>query len=226
MLVILLVLALTVLLFASAYSSYLSAIIYRLPRGENPFGIIPVGKKPACSNCDTELKWYEYYPIPFLLFMRRHCRWCKAPVPRIFLVSDITFIVIFIINFALYVPSEGLETFIVELTYCSLLFIIIFIWAQRLTIPSSLIIFTVMGALSARLWKGEGLIEALMPIGMRALVILLIIKTISEYAPRKLKGTSLNTIASIYAITCWVELIPAIAMAVILKFIKKPSPKI
>ncbi len=64
-----------VAIWGALVGSFLNVCIYRLPREESI-----VRPASRCPRCQSPIRWYDNIPILSYLFLRGHCRYCKAPI--------------------------------------------------------------------------------------------------------------------------------------------------
>jgi leader peptidase (prepilin peptidase)/N-methyltransferase len=62
-------------LMGLALGSFLNVVITRLPRGEWFWG------RSRCPSCQTQLAWYDIFPLLSFLWLKGRCRTCGAPIP-------------------------------------------------------------------------------------------------------------------------------------------------
>jgi leader peptidase (prepilin peptidase)/N-methyltransferase len=78
--------ATAIFLAGLAFGSFLNVCIHRLPRGES---VVSPGS--ACPSCHRPIRAYDNIPVLSWLFLRGHCRDCKAGIsPRYMLVEILT----------------------------------------------------------------------------------------------------------------------------------------
>lgn len=66
-------------------ASFSNLVVMRKLRNESI--IFPASH---CDNCQTRLAWYELIPIFSYLFLQGHCRYCKATIPPVIFISEVT----------------------------------------------------------------------------------------------------------------------------------------
>lgn len=86
-----------------AISSYISSLIYRIPRGEYFFG-----RKPYCDSCQARLKPIDLAPIVSYLISGGKCRYCGAGIPYSYFVMELVYPLIFILGYCVYGFSDHL----------------------------------------------------------------------------------------------------------------------
>jgi leader peptidase (prepilin peptidase) / N-methyltransferase len=62
-------------LFGLAFGSFLTVVIYRIPRGES---VVTPGS--ACPSCGVPIRPLENVPLLSFVVLRGHCRRCGAPI--------------------------------------------------------------------------------------------------------------------------------------------------
>ena len=65
-----------VFLFGLAIGSFLSAVIYRLEKGESA-----LHGRSYCPHCKHLLAWYDLIPLLSFLFLKGRCRYCNQGIP-------------------------------------------------------------------------------------------------------------------------------------------------
>lgn len=83
-----------VFLLGLIFGSFFNVCIYRIPNEES------INYPPShCGNCNTNLKWYDLFPILSWVFLRGKCRYCGTKVsfqyPAIELLTGIIFSILF-----------------------------------------------------------------------------------------------------------------------------------
>ena len=77
--------AVTVFVFGAIIGSFLNVVIYRFHTGRSLNG------SSHCMSCQTQLRWFELFPLLSYVFLRGKCRTCGSYIPpRYFLVELLT----------------------------------------------------------------------------------------------------------------------------------------
>lgn len=72
--------------------SYINMAAYRLPRG-----ISTVSRSRSfCPKCDHQLSWYDNLPILSFLMLGGKCRYCRAPIPARYLLTELLVTALFV----------------------------------------------------------------------------------------------------------------------------------
>lgn len=78
-------LGILVFVFGLLIGSFLNVVLYRMHTGKSLSG------HSHCLSCNTQLRWYELFPLFSYLALRARCRSCSAYIPlRYFLVELLT----------------------------------------------------------------------------------------------------------------------------------------
>jgi len=105
-------------LLGGAIGSFLNVCIDRLPRDESI--IFPPSR---CEHCQHRLAAPDLVPVFSYLWLKGHCRYCQAPVPRRILWVELTSSIMF----ALLYWNYGLSTEMAVMAFYSCLFLVIFV---------------------------------------------------------------------------------------------------
>jgi len=70
-------LVLPMLCLGACLGSFLGVVIYRLPMGHSP-----AAGRSACESCGAALQARDLVPVFSFLWLRGHCRHCRAPLRR------------------------------------------------------------------------------------------------------------------------------------------------
>lgn len=73
--------------------SYVNMAAYRLPRGISTV----TRSRSFCPKCDHQLAWYDNLPILSYLQLGGKCRYCKAPIPRRYLFTELLVAMLFML---------------------------------------------------------------------------------------------------------------------------------
>src|SRR3954469_3238107 len=63
-------------IFGACIGSFITALVYRLPRKENW-----VSARSRCPSCNQTLQTLDLIPIISWLYLRGKCRYCRTGVP-------------------------------------------------------------------------------------------------------------------------------------------------
>lgn len=85
-------LSLIALFLGASFGSFVTAVSYRLPRGEDI-----VVKPSRCPKCNTTLRVLDLFPIFSWLFNRGKCRHCKAPVSIRYPLTEFLLALVFLV---------------------------------------------------------------------------------------------------------------------------------
>ena len=105
-------------LLGGVIGSFLNVCIDRLPRDESI--IFPPSH---CEHCQHRLAAPDLVPVFSYLWLKGHCRYCQAPVPRRILWVELTSSIMF----ALLYWNYGLSTEMAVMAFYSCLFLVIFV---------------------------------------------------------------------------------------------------
>ncbi len=64
-------------LLGAAIGSFLNVCIDRLPAGKSV-----INPPSSCDACHNRLSWIDLFPVFSYLFLRGHCRFCRAKIPQ------------------------------------------------------------------------------------------------------------------------------------------------
>lgn len=80
--------------------NYLTSAYFRIPRNIPLNGINrKIGKKPHCSICEHDLKFYEYFPPLNWVTTWFKCNYCKTPIDPTYMILEVSITIISIIIF-------------------------------------------------------------------------------------------------------------------------------
>ncbi|HBC96631.1 MAG TPA: prepilin peptidase [Clostridium sp.] len=104
--------AVAVFIFGTVIGSFLNVCIYRIPKGESV-----VYPSSHCTNCSTEIKWFDLVPIVSYIVLRGKCRYCgekiSAGYPIIEFATAFLYLMLYVkfglsIEFARYAVFTGI----------------------------------------------------------------------------------------------------------------------
>jgi|GEM_PF-3745737 len=112
------IILLIVALFTGAiFGNMATTLLYRMPRGIKIFNLDRDSViYPVCSSCHTNLRWYEFFPIVGWIVTGGACRHCGARVPVVYLLIEISIVIISCILCYLYGLSEIYLLFLAFIT--------------------------------------------------------------------------------------------------------------
>jgi leader peptidase (prepilin peptidase)/N-methyltransferase len=95
-----------VVLLGLLLGSFTTCLVYRLPR-DIPLWDRPGKAKAAaqdtrysyCPHCNHRLHWYDLLPVLTYVFQMGRCRYCKAPISKLYPVIEISTVLYCLINF-------------------------------------------------------------------------------------------------------------------------------
>ncbi len=111
-----LLLILVFILLGLSVGSFINVCIDRLPQGQSI-----INPPSHCSACNHKLSILDLVPLFSYIFLRRRCRYCRAPIPPRLAVVEVTTALLF--TFLYWKFGLGLEL-VIFLIYASLLTII------------------------------------------------------------------------------------------------------
>jgi leader peptidase (prepilin peptidase)/N-methyltransferase len=139
-------------IFGLIFGSFLNVVIYRMPRGESV-----VYPPSHCPECQHRLGFSDLFPLVSYLWLRRHCRYCRAKInPRYPLVEFVTGLVTVIWWFRYGISPEGIAFLVATYVFI----VIAYIDLDCKIIPDRLTLPLIGGALLFKLWQGD-LVNAL-----------------------------------------------------------------
>lgn len=89
-------------LIGLAVGSFVSTIVFRLPKGEQF-----VGGRSYCPSCKHRISWYDLIPLFSFLVLRGRCRYCRGKISLTYPFIEISSGIIFLVSFFL-LSSSGL----------------------------------------------------------------------------------------------------------------------
>lgn len=135
----------SLIIFALGLSvgSFLSVLIYRLPRGENF-----VKGRSHCPSCHHVLIWKDLIPLASFIFLKRKCSYCAKKISWRYFGAELLTAVIFLLFFWFDgdpLPRAALGfleggTFLLWLAVLSLLIVLIFIDFDYFIIPDKILV--------------------------------------------------------------------------------------
>jgi leader peptidase (prepilin peptidase)/N-methyltransferase len=139
-------------IFGLIFGSFLNVVIYRMPRGESV-----VYPPSHCPECQHRLGFSDLFPLVSYLWLRGHCRYCRAKInPRYPLVEFVTGLVTVIWWFRYGISPEGIAFLVATYVFI----VIAYIDLDCKIIPDRLTLPLIGGALLFKLWQGD-LVNAL-----------------------------------------------------------------
>lgn len=99
--------------------SFFNVLVVRLPKEQNV-----VSERSMCTNCHTQLKWYDLIPILSFLLLRGKCRYCGHKLSYQYLVSELTVGGLFLLAFLVQGRNFSYAQTIFYLTLWSMLFVV------------------------------------------------------------------------------------------------------
>ncbi|MBA7678446.1 Type 4 prepilin-like proteins leader peptide-processing enzyme [subsurface metagenome] len=118
-------------LFGMAVGSFLNVCIDRLPAGESL--LFPASR---CAACHRRLAIKDLIPVISYLWLRGHCRYCRAPVPRRLLWVEVGTGILFAYLYWRYGLSVELA---LVAFYCCLFLVIMVIDLEHGIIPNKIV---------------------------------------------------------------------------------------
>jgi leader peptidase (prepilin peptidase)/N-methyltransferase len=86
--------------------SFTTCLVYRIPRDIPLWNRDPKAPRDTrysyCPHCNHRLMWYDLLPVFSWLIQGGKCRYCKAPISRLYPVIEITTVLFCLINFAIW----------------------------------------------------------------------------------------------------------------------------
>jgi len=130
--------------------SFLNVVVYRLPRGES---LLKPGSH--CTSCATPIKPYDNVPVLGWIWLRGHCRACRAAIsPRYPLVEAVTAalcVAVVLQHSSLAAALLGI-TLVLALVPVTLIDLERHIIPNRITAPAAIAAIVLGSALD---WSGE-----------------------------------------------------------------------
>ena len=162
------------------WGSFANVCIYRWPPSEAfPEGRSVVKPGSHCFACGAPIRWYDNVPLLAWLWLRGHCRSCKAPFsPRYLVVEAVTGALFGVAWWMAVVAPQGFEPFdrrllhfLVYAGFCFVMVVIAFIdldhklILNKITVPSIAIFYAAAFLWPERHWYG-GLVGAAVGYGL------------------------------------------------------------
>lgn len=120
-------------ILGSIMGSFYAVVGLRLPKKENF-----INSRSHCDTCKHELAFYDMIPILSYIIYRGRCRYCKAKIPPILFLSEISTGLLFMVSYYSFGFSIDL---LVALGIVSLLIIVIVSDVSYFIIPDEVLIF-------------------------------------------------------------------------------------
>lgn len=95
-----------VFLVGLAIGSFITVIVYRLPRGKGF-----VSGHSQCPNCGKDLKWRDLVPVLSFIVLSGRCRYCRNRISWIYPIVELSSGVVVLASF-LFFSSAGLVSWI------------------------------------------------------------------------------------------------------------------
>ena len=135
--------ALTVFVFGAIIGSFLNVVIYRFHTGRS------INGSSHCMSCQTQLRWFELFPLFSYLVLRGKCRTCGSYIPaRYFLVELLTALAFL----SVYVHGGSvMEMFLTSVLFALLIVVAVydlyhFVIPNELVVLVSLVAVAILGA--------------------------------------------------------------------------------
>lgn len=134
----------TCLLFfflGASMGSFYNVIVDRLP---NDLSI--VHGRSECTECHTQLKWYDLVPIFSFIFLKGKCRYCHKKLSYQYLLSELFMGSIFLFAFLIWGRNLEFTKMFIVLSLWSMLFVVgLMDYKYKIIIDQVLFGFTVCG---------------------------------------------------------------------------------
>ena len=121
------------LIIGLCVGSFLNVIIYRLPNNKSI-----VKPRSRCTNCRSQISWYDNIPLISYITLLGKCRNCKEKISIRYPLIELICGLMTLMLLSIYGPSWE---FIVFVLLCYMLIAITFIDVDYFIIPNSFIIF-------------------------------------------------------------------------------------
>ncbi len=128
-----LLLLLTIILFALLLGSFYNVVGLRIPKGESI-----VTPRSHCTNCKTTLTGLDLVPVLSYVFLKGRCRHCQKSVSPIYPLFELLTAVLFVLAPLLMGWTYEL---IVAWTFISMLIIIVISDLHYMLIPNKILLF-------------------------------------------------------------------------------------
>lgn len=164
--------------FGTILGSFYNVVGYRLPRGESI-----VFPSSHCPKCNHKLTFIELIPIFSFLFQRGKCKNCKTKISWFYTIFEFLTGILFALSYLQFGLSFD---FLINITFISMLIIVIISDYQTMIIPDELLIFTSI-LLIIEIFIKSGISVLLNSIlnGIIMFTIMLIIKLIGDFLFKK-----------------------------------------
>ena len=122
------------------FGSFFTLAVYRIPNKEDI-----LIKHSYCPNCNHKLGFFDLFPVFSYLFLRGKCRYCGNKIrPRYLILEVLTGIAFLLVAFSMKFNINDVNNMLnvcATLIYISILFIIIGIDKEKISIPKNVIAF-------------------------------------------------------------------------------------
>ncbi len=118
--------------FGLVLGNYTTTVYHRLPLKKPINGISKVyGIKPHCSNCNYELKVYEYYPVLSWISTGFKCNYCGIAIDKMYFALELGGMLISLAYYQYFKLNES-YIFSTCLTVSAFLIVVLFIKHRKL----------------------------------------------------------------------------------------------
>ena len=132
---------LLIFFLGASMGSFYNVIIDRMP---NDMSV--VHGRSECTECHTQLKWYDLIPIFSFIFLKGKCRYCHKKLSIQYLLSELSMGFIFLFAFLIWGRSLEYSKMFIVLTLWSMLFVVgIMDYKYKIIIDQVLVGFTLCG---------------------------------------------------------------------------------
>ncbi len=155
-------------LLGMALASFLNVVIDRVPKNESIFS--PPSHCPACGH---RLAARDLIPVISYLYLRGHCRYCQAPIPKRLLILEASIGVIFALLYWRY----GLTLELAAIAFYTCLFTVLMVIDIECGIIPNKIVYpaAAISLAIATFMPGHGIAQAAIGGGIGLGVFLLIV---------------------------------------------------
>jgi leader peptidase (prepilin peptidase)/N-methyltransferase len=144
-------------IIGAAMGSFFNVLIVRLPKGQNI-----VTARSMCSNCHTQLKWYDLIPIFSFLLLKGKCRYCGQKLSYQYLISELTVGGLFLMAFLIQGRLFSYSLTIFYLALWSMLFVVgVMDYREGIIIDQVMIPFVIIASI-VRLTSGDSIMDLLL----------------------------------------------------------------
>jgi leader peptidase (prepilin peptidase)/N-methyltransferase len=128
-----------VLLYGLIIGSFLNVLVYRLPLEKSLLKPL----RSICTNCKTQIKWYENIPIISYIFLRARCSTCQEKISIIYPLVEIltAFVTLLLVNKL----GLNIDTFIILFLFYTLI-VLSFIDFKYKAVPDYLLLIALLSA--------------------------------------------------------------------------------